>query len=434
MGERGPVKKIRTPVLLLIAAAALAQVVVYFVVEQDPQSRILYDSREYISAGSNLFSDGILYCGQLDGEVDPALFTKRPLAYPLLVGLILHLGGGIGGIVLVQVILSLLEAILLYWIAGLLDITQPYRLIVVTVFLFYPAQIIYSQVVMAEILVQFLLFLSFVFLIAGINKNSLNLLGLTNLTLGLAALTKPVMVYFWIPNLLYHVWLAYRLRSVKLVGWSLIPLLIVSGWSYRNYLVTDYYHFSSIKTINMSFNLDGSSSPQALPSTKYSRIENFGSWSREVERVFIQDRLSNWPTTVYRQVLGNLAFLLDPGRFDIFQILGIPHSVRLPDLLHSRSRSSSSILGQVPGGILVYLSLVFLLNLLVSAAFLYFPFKENVRLEYKVYWVMLVLYAIVLTGPIGASRFRLEVEPFLLLALPFLLKRVMSAWQAKFEP
>jgi 4-amino-4-deoxy-L-arabinose transferase-like glycosyltransferase len=216
---------------------------------------------------------------------------------------------------------------------------------------------------MAEILVQFLLFLSFVFLIAGIKKNSLNLLGLTNLTLGLAALTKPVMVYFWIPNLLYHVWLAYRLRSVKLVGWAFIPLLIVSGWSYRNYLVTDYYHFSSIKTINMSFNLDGSSNPQALPLTEYSRTKDFGSWSREVERVFIQDRLSNWPTTVYRQFLGTLAFLLDPGRFDIFQILGIPHTVRFPDLLYSRSGSFGSRLGQVPAGVVVYLFAVFLLNL-----------------------------------------------------------------------
>jgi 4-amino-4-deoxy-L-arabinose transferase-like glycosyltransferase len=434
MGDRGLVKKIQTPMLLLIAAAVLSHVVVYLMVEQHPQSRILYDSREYLSAGSNLLSQGVLYSGKLDGAVDPALFTKRPPAYPLLVGLILQLGGGIGGIVLLQVILTLSEAILLYWIAGLLDLRGAYRLATATVFLFYPAQIIYSQVVMAEILVQFLLFLSFVFLITGIKKNSLSLLGLVNLTLGLAALTKPVMVYFWIPNLLYHVWLAYRLRSVKLVGWAFIPLLIVSGWSYRNYLVTGYFHFSSVKTINMKFNLDGSSNPQALPLTEHSRIEDFGSWSREVERDFIRDRISNWPATVYRQFLGNLAFLLDPGRFDIFQILGIPHSVRFPELLHSPLRSTFSILAQVPLGILVYLGTVLLLNLLVLASFLYVLFKEDVRLEYKVYWVMLVLYVIVLTGPIGASRFRLEVEPFLLLALPFFLKRVMSAWQAKFEP
>lgn len=176
----------------------------------------------------------------------------------------------------------------------------------------------------------------------------------------------------------------------------------------------------------MQFNLDGSSHPAALQLDGHSRVEDFGSWSREVERVFVKDRLSNWPRTLYRQVLGNLICLLDPGRFDIYQILGLSHETRFPDLLYSPSRSIGSILGEVSLGILFYLAAVFLLNLFVFVSFLYVMLKEEIRLEYKIYWFLLVAYVVLLTGPIGASRFRLEIEPLLLLAVPFFAKSLAN--------
>ena len=113
-------------------------------------------------------------------------------------------------------------------------------------YLFYPAQVIYTQVIMSEILLQTWLLLSLLFLTLLLSGKGNRYLLFVNLCLSLAALTKGVFVYCWIPNMAFHFWLFLRTHRKTVLLLSLIPLLTVSCWSYRNYKRTGVFHFSSI--------------------------------------------------------------------------------------------------------------------------------------------------------------------------------------------
>jgi hypothetical protein len=81
-------------------------------------------------------------------------------------------------------------------------------------------------------------------------------------------------------------------------------------------------------------------------------------------------------------------------------------------------------LGRIPPPILAFLGVLALVNVFVLAAFIYFVFRARVPVELRVFAALLVLYAALITGSIGASRYRLVVEAILLLGVPFFVKRL----------
>ena len=48
----------------------------------------LSDSEDYLNASQNLYSQGVLYCGDLSEAIHEEQFTRRPPLYPLLLGII----------------------------------------------------------------------------------------------------------------------------------------------------------------------------------------------------------------------------------------------------------------------------------------------------------------------------------------------------------
>ena len=80
--------------------------------------------------------------------------------------------------------------------------------------------------IMAETVLQFLILASAFFLVLFIKQKSWGFIILLNICLGMAVLCKPVMLYFWVPNLFLHI-LLFRKTSRKVVlAASLIPILI----------------------------------------------------------------------------------------------------------------------------------------------------------------------------------------------------------------
>ena len=67
---------------LFILALAIMHLF-FFLWQVQHQGYLLQDSEEYLYAAQNIIDKQTLYSGDLEQEIDPALYTKRPLGYPL---------------------------------------------------------------------------------------------------------------------------------------------------------------------------------------------------------------------------------------------------------------------------------------------------------------------------------------------------------------
>jgi len=85
--------------------------------------------------------------------------------------------------------------------------------ILLALLVLYPAQFIYSNMVMTEILFQFVLMLAAFRLYRYIQTEIINLLWLYQLLLIIAILIKPVMYLFIVPNVILFIVLYYRSRQ-----------------------------------------------------------------------------------------------------------------------------------------------------------------------------------------------------------------------------
>jgi len=407
---------LRKPWWLLISAAILYLAAFAYTLER-PEVREMGDSQEYLRAAENLLSHGVLYSGNLEdaGPIDPALYSRRPPLYPLLLAFSEAIGGGTLVAVLIQMLMTGAGAWLTWRTARYLGLSRGASILVVALFLYFPAQVIYSQVVMSEILFQFLLVAGIFFLVRYARRRAVPDLYLWNFLLGASVLCKPVMMFFWIPNLAFCLWWYWRLRVRHLLVAALIPFLIISAWSYRNYRLTGSYHFSSMGTAYLRLLTrdrlqDETGPPQELGKRSVTTITRFLSE--------VPQRL---PGLARGYAIGVSAFFLDPGRFDWYEFFNLPHSRSLRRILFTDEEPVARRLKHVPIVVLLALAIVFVVNLAVLVGVAHALFVVRDYSPEKVFIVMLVLYLAAVTSFAGASRYRLPVESLLLLlAAPFL--------------
>jgi hypothetical protein len=117
--------------------------------------------------------------------------------------------------------------------------------------IFFPSQMIEVNSIMADLLLEFLLFLAFLFLLRYHQSQKGIDIFLFNLFLALALFTKPIMLYFWIPNLVYSVYLYLKSKNyIVLLSFLLLPFVAFS-WSWRNMNKTEVFMYSSAKSQNL---------------------------------------------------------------------------------------------------------------------------------------------------------------------------------------
>lgn len=422
--------------LTLLCLASLTHLGLWIYGQNSPEIRKTADSAEYTRAATNLLKNGTFYSGRQVSDQNPAHFSRRPPLYPLLIASLRTVHKDPGLIVLAQVLLNFLGAYLLWKILGTLEVRRPLQLALVAFYLFYPTQLIYSHFVMAEILLQLMLLSSFFFFIRFHKTRRWHHLALCNLLLGLAALTKPVLVYFWFPNLLFQAWLLWRTGKQKYLVLALLPLFFVTLWSYRNYVHTGYFHFSSIKNSNMlHVNIRGlvrsaEGMQASITATRdlqqqVRQTDSFAEASNTIERAFFETAFANWKMLPFIYARGSLFFFLDPGRFDLYEFLDLSHNFRSYAFLKGGIRNFVDRLGELPPFVSFYLLFVGTLNLFLLAGFTYFSLSRRYPVEIKGFVLILVGYVLLIVAPTGLSRFRLCIVPFLLVALAPLLERLL---------
>ncbi|MEM6805694.1 MAG: hypothetical protein AAF696_30125, partial [Bacteroidota bacterium] len=351
------------------------------------------------------------------------------------IGLLRIFAGIFEPLALLQMGLSLLSFFLFLRLYKLIYKKNSLPLWMLAFLFLYPAQFIYSNLIMAEILFQFLLMLSLYTFMKGWENSDGKYFIVHALALAAALLCKPVM-YLLIPiHFLSFLYLGSKRKSILIVISGLIPLLILGTYTYRNYQLTDYVHVSSVQNINLiqypvAYVLEreiGKDAADAKIDDIHEKGRAEGSfaaeqtyWAREIKEILLRYPL----TYVGLHAKGMFNFFLDPGRFDLYHVFEISNSEGLMAIFGKKGyKGIFSYLSRQPIFLLICLGGIFLLNMIKLLAFLYMMFQKKTAAYQKWAIVLLVGYLAGVTGVMGASRFAVPVYFMLLLCLPPLMDK-----------
>jgi hypothetical protein len=392
------------------------------------------DTGRYLQAAANLNLHGELYAWPWTGDPPQGKtvqeYTIRTLGYPLVVLLLGSAAGQPVWLLLVQNLWSLLNiGVVLTWWARIARPNVREWLVPLLAVITFPAQLIYANAVMSELMLQTLVLGMVVGSLAYLKTQKIGYLAGVAVAMVLALLTKPVFYPLAILFVATSFMLARRARQKRIIAIGMLPVLVALLYMGWNKSRTGFFHFSSIAEINLlHYNAAG-----VVRQTRGAEGEE--QWVAEVLREanaqpdfagrqqLIRSRAGAviWahPVVYARQHLqGMLALFLDPGRFDISQVLGTKNPASEGFLAQARAGGLVRAVRNLPLGMLAWLGVVLLANtarLALAVRGMVLLGKEGPMLRHG-RWVAasLLLYVSLLTGPLGAARFLVPVWPLLL--------------------
>ena len=392
------------------------------------------DTDRYVQAAENLRLHGQLYARPWTGDAPRGQavqeFTIRPVGYPLAVwGL-----GGTGpwpvALLIFQNLLSLLNVgVVLVWWARRGQPRTTHWIWAGASILTFPAQFIYANAVMSEMLLQTVVVAMAALILQFIKTRQNRYFAGAAGVVVLALLLKPVFCPLAAVLAGLGVVLAGWQRRFALALIGGVPLVVVGlymGWNKQR---TGYFHFSSIAEINLlQYNAAGLVRQLAGPAAEEKWVtqvlqEANAQPDFKARQHLIRARASAmlWAHPVVyarQQAQGMAAFFLDPGRFDVSQFLGLAPPAGGGLLAQARAGKLLRAVVSLPVPLLGWLAMVLLANgsrLVLAIRGLRRLRTEGPMLRYG-RWVAvgLLLYVAILTGPLGAARFLVPVWPLLL--------------------
>jgi hypothetical protein len=201
----------------------------------------------YDKIGQYLLSDAFFTSNGVSAN-----YNRTP-GYPFFLAAIYFLGGNNATVVIVHILLTVVSVYLFYSILIMQNVPKRLSLFGTVLLLCYFSKLVFIFIIYTEVLFGFLLLLSLYFLVYYI-KNDKNTWGFLvfSLSLNYALLVRPILMYF---NMLVCLALliAFILKKIQLKCFVLFTLcftVIFGGWSYRNYLHSGIFVFSTISKSN----------------------------------------------------------------------------------------------------------------------------------------------------------------------------------------
>jgi hypothetical protein len=391
---------------LVIAIVILSSFAAVFSVVSKTSFR---DSEEYLFAAQNIKTSGVLYAGDETKDRDYRLYSKRPLAYPLLLAINPY------STRIVQVLLVLLMG---FGSIALLR-KQRYSLqklrVFLWLFLLTPLLLLHPGFILADFVFSCaILFFFFGLLYYGLFKWNVIFWWC------IAALMKPVLfptVLLWVVALFVSLFLK-KTRWLKLS----IPILLVIGVFARNFKKTGVAEYSSISSINLAYynakltltNKFGMDSADrfiddacfATPRNK----EDYKEYASHLKERATSVITGNMVSYLKVHFLGTVKMILDPGRFEIYHFLGMNEEASLTELLFSgnlKKLYDNLLLNPLAFGLYLLFLVVSVVKLI--GFFLAFTTKSSWKNPLMLLGLLFIGYFVGVTGPIGAGRFMLPV-------------------------
>ncbi|MEM6765642.1 MAG: hypothetical protein AAF655_11970 [Bacteroidota bacterium] len=419
----------------------------FFFLQKNQQNYWLVDSHEYVKEAFNLLDYGVLYCGDLDGTIRYDFFTKRPPMYPLVLAVVTQLLGSETTVVGLQMILSLLNVFLMLRILETLGLTYRYSLSLLFLLL-YPAQFMYAQWIMTEILFQSCLLVMVGAIIFWQERKSQVWIWIYLGALLLGLFTKPVLYLFIFPSAVVLFLFGWKKWRISLICAIMIPFLAVGMYMYWNAERTGYFHFSSIQNLSLlqytTFHTIRASQGGEAAETTITFIQETAAQkeSFEAEQLYIQEQavheIGKVPLTYLGLHLkGMLNFFLDPGRFDLYNFMGWENQEEGGWQATFSEEGYAGLwkrFSRLPAGRIGLLVAILLGNLLKLIGLGLFLFNGSVPRVYKWILVGMILYISGLTGISGASRFAVPVFPILLICASLGWSILIDRWKYRKLP
>ncbi len=399
------------------------------------QRLYLHDSEEYKYVAQNLTNEQTLYSADLSAAIRYEHYTKRPPVYPVFWVIIASVFGTDGWVIFFQLLISIGNIYLLLYVLREIGVNAKVYLWLLPFLLLYPAQYIYTNLLMTEILFQSFLLLCLCLLLKAEANKRLKFIYLYTLVLLLAMLTKPVMYLFFVPHACLMFYWTWKWRKWQLLIIALLPFLFVSSYSYWNDQRTGYFHFSSIQNKSLlqytTYHLLMQEEGAEKARRKVDEIEDhaaampdFAESQRYIQAESRRILTQYAGTYLWFHLKGMLNFFIDPGRFDLYHFFGIEQSDGQGFLYHFSENGYRGVWGylkQQPIGVLLLLIVIAFVNALKLLALSIFPFTKTLRWEQKVLVLLPIFYLAALTGINGASRFAVPVFPMMLLVMAVVL-------------
>ncbi|MEE4312636.1 MAG: hypothetical protein V2J62_12305 [candidate division KSB1 bacterium] len=426
-----------SPLTILFICAVVIYCIVLWHIYQNSEIAITGDAAEYIRSAHNLIDHHVIYCGDLSEPVNPDLFSRRLFMYPALIAFVIYLFNNYYLVIGLQMMLVFINVFLILTLLKEMNVSEKWSRICAAIYLIYPSQIIFTGIIMTEILLQSFLLSAFFFYSRFFRERTLMNLFLYNLMLMGAVATKPVMLYIWLPNIVVHLWAYAKERKRLILVFPAMLLILISAWSYRNERMTGVYHFSSIRNHNLlNYNI------RSLLTVKYGQVEadrviddiemhaeqrNTYPEKYDYLESRIKDILKEYPLEyAAHHMKGLLNFFLDPGRFELCAFFNCVESVSFSTLYNRYGYGAVfRYLMRAPVHMLIIILATAIINLALFVSFFYFIVARR-RIEFECWaWLMMICaYIALITGPIGASRFRLPIFPFLVIIFALTRLRV----------
>lgn len=427
-------KQLLWPVFLLAIA------VLYVFLQWNNNPLATPDAAEYWWAGYNLFERGILYSGDLDQTIYHHLYSRRPLAYSAFVYGLSGRELNFTSLKIIQMLLLLSNIVLVWRLASQYVVKQLSQWRLMFFCVATPAVFIYTGIAMSEILMQSLLLWSFYFFCAFLRTKKMSYVWAYNGILCIGLLVKPVFLPFVFINILIHILAFFRYRKNLLLLTFFLPLLTYTAVSYYNYKNTGVFHFSSMGQFNLVYyNLYGFLSQQTSAEEAKAILNAFVTLPYDNYEAFY-NRMSLETNALLKEhffayswyhIKGSFLMLFDPGRYDLYTLFELENN-RQTGML-DQILSGGSYLANIKRMlvsqdflILICLAVVFLGNVLKLAGMFLFSRLKQIPWEIRAFVILWIAYIVLITGPVGVSRYMVPLFPlflFMLLIVPFKTKR-----------
>jgi hypothetical protein len=408
--------------------------VLFFVLALNYRHIYTLDSPEYLRTASNISTHCISYNGVLTNPLNPGFYSLRPPGYALFILFCKAVFSSDFTILIIQNLISILLLCFIYLKLQQTDSIKKHSWLFLCGLIFFPIYLILINMVLADGLLAFLLVSSWLFLERFVVSRKWFYLLLFNITLSCAAMTKPVMMYFWVPNLLFSGYLYWKTKKMYPVYMAMILILTIGAWSYRNYIKTGYFHYSSIKMQNLLelnagavmshiYNHDSMTEHRRVTLIKADSIPLYKDKSQfllnEAKQIIIRHPF------LYGiiHLKGMFNFLISPGRVDIETFFGLsndnPVSLRYEIEKKGLFHGLNSFLGKVNFTLIIFVFLIAMWNAFCLLLLIAALFSKKIEIVQRIFLFVLIFYIVFACGPGGYARFKTSIYPFILYLLPF---------------
>jgi Dolichyl-phosphate-mannose-protein mannosyltransferase len=264
--------------VIIIGVAILIKVILFcFSVINDPQSKFVNDSYRYLNTGETMMSAGVFGTRDTNG-IPRSDFFIAPV-YPLFLG-VLHqiLKVPLSGVILTQVILTILTAFIAYKAA--IEIDSRLGLLTLIILLYSPAITIFSLLILTESMFLLFITLFMFYFVKYLKTGVIRSVLLAGLMFTIAIYVRPGPYFLGIVIAIFIMY-ANVMHDIKMaIFHALVFLGVVYGllglWQIRNYLIFGKAVFSSILSVNTlnsglfhSYAINHDPSTQGMPPILY---------------------------------------------------------------------------------------------------------------------------------------------------------------------